>query len=277
MARLCQIPRRPSPLDLVLRTLNAVLFDGNLGTPTTGTLKRLSEGYKIVFKSDFTLSAGTVTGGTVTSFDVYFGPTKVLKARGYTVAIADALDAIDAATITGTETFNNLFFRNATVKGVERRELHVCPGRRQGSGSRRGRRGQRLWVRRERPQWRRWRRHPRRQRHEQAQGGRGRRYLPLFVPMGGADKVKDFSVKDDLVSLDPSLFDSVPVGPLADIYFHVGKTAKTPDHHIIYNWKAGGLPVVDEDGSRIQAQVQVAILPDHLKMKADNIFVADFF
>ena len=34
---------------------------------------------------------------------------------------------------------------------------------------------------------------------------------------------------------------------------------------------------MDDDGSGIQAQVQVAILPDHLKMKADNIFVADFF
>ena len=275
MARLVKFLEGP-PHYLVLRTLNAVLFDGNLGTPTTGAVPvATSDGHKIVFKGDFTLSAGTVTGGTVTSFDVYFGSTKVLKARGYTVAIADALDAIDAATITGTETFNNLFFRNATVKGSNAGDYMFAleGGKALGRGGNdevnafgfgasalNGGDGDDILVGNG---------------TSKLKGGEGDDIFHFFVPMG-ADKVKDFSVKDDLVSLDPSLFDSVPVGPLADIYFHVGKTAKTPDHHVIYNRKTGGL-FVDDDGSGIQAQVQVAILPDHLKMKADNIFVADFF
>ena len=66
-------------------------------------------------------------------------------------------------------------------------------------------------------------------------------FVFLAIPRAAAHRVRDFSVKDDVVALDPSQFDDVPVGHLPDTYFHVGKAAKTADHHVLYNRQTGAL------------------------------------
>ena len=52
-------------------------------------------GHKIVFKGDFVIDNGTLTGGTVHGFDVYYGSTKVLTATGYSVAFSQVQAAIE--------------------------------------------------------------------------------------------------------------------------------------------------------------------------------------
>ena len=111
-------------------------------------------------------------------------------------------------------------------------------------------------------------------------GGKGEDIFTAWGPDGGdflkgGDFFKDFSVKDDVVALHPSSFEGPPEGHLANSYFHVGKAAETADHRVIYDKKTGIL-YWDADGSGIGAQVQIARLPDHLKLKADNIFFGDF-
>ena len=108
-------------------------------------------------------------------------------------------------------------------------------------------------------------------------GGKGEDIFTAWGPDGGdflkgGDFFKDFSVKDDVVALHPSFFEGPPEGHLANSYFHVGKAAETADHRVIYDKKTGIL-YWDADGSGIGAQEQIARLPDHLKLKADNIYL----
>lgn len=275
MARLVKF-LKGGPHVSVLHTLNAVLFDGSLSTSTTDTVSvSTADGQRIVFKGDFTISGGIVTGGMVTSFDVWFGSIKVMKANGYAVPIADALDAIDAANVSGTETFNNLFFRAAKMKGSSAEDtLFALEGGKalagdgndfimgfgsgpvilkggDGDDTFLGNGKSKLW------------------------GGAGDDIFHFRFP-GGADKAKDFSIKDDIVGLHPDLFASInySVGPIDDLQFRVGEAATTPGEIVLYDKKTGSLSI-DLDGSGAMAKVQVGILPDHLKLKADDIFIAD--
>ena len=98
----------------------------------------------------------------------------------------------------------------------------------------------------------------------------------VFATPGGLDRAKDFKVKDDIVALSPDLFGpGWQVGFLDDAQFRKGKAAKTPDEIVIYDKQTGAL-YVDRDGSGAAVQAQVGILPDHLKLKADDIFIGFF-
>jgi hypothetical protein len=58
--------------------------DGVFLTPTTSKLVlETAYGMKIVFKGEFTVEAGVLTGGSVSSFTAFAGPTKVLTCGGY--------------------------------------------------------------------------------------------------------------------------------------------------------------------------------------------------
>ena len=121
MARLIKFLEGP-PHYLVLRTLNAVRVRWQSRRrlrPATVPVST-SEGHKIVFKGDFTLSAGTGDRRNGDQLRRLFRLHQGVEgSRLYGRHLPSAFDAIDAAgAITGTETFNNLFFRNATVKGT---------------------------------------------------------------------------------------------------------------------------------------------------------------
>jgi Ca2+-binding RTX toxin-like protein len=92
----------------------------------------------------------------------------------------------------------------------------------------------------------------------------------LFAnPSGGSDRARDFDVKDDVVGLSRAMFTAdVKVGFLGDAYFRVGKAAETPSEFVLYDKKSGAFSL-DQDGSGPLAPVEIGLLPDHLKLKAN--------
>jgi len=261
-----------SPLNI----LGDILRDGAAGTPQTDAFTLTTpDGMKIVFKGSFTIAGGAITGGTVTGFDVFFGSTKVMKAGGFSIGYASIADAIADATGGNTTPFFELFTANAKIKGSSADDFifgflggkllgkdgndYLAPGA--GKTKLDGGDGDDILVGNG---------------LSKLKGGDGDDMFVFTNNLAsGADKIKDFDVKHDAIALYPFAFDNVPVGYLANAYFHVGKAAKTADHHVIYDKKSGGL-YWDEDGSGAIAQVKIATLDKHLKMHADNIFVADF-
>ncbi len=249
--------------------------------PPTATSFALSapDGARIVFHGNFTISGGVITGGTATGFDLFLGSTKVTKATGAAVSYADLASAIADASTFGLTAFNGHFNSGATIKGSNEDDfLEAGVGGKllgrdgndyiltfKGLTLAKGGDGDDTLVGNG---------------ESRLVGGKGEDIFTAWGPDGGdflkgGDFFKDFSVKDDVVALHPSVFEGPPEGHLADSYFNIGKAAETADHHVIYNKKTGIL-YWDEDGLGGVAQVQVARLPDHLKLKADNIFFGDF-
>lgn len=255
------------------------LYEGVMQPPQADKITFLNpEGHKVVFKGSFTIDNGMVTGGTVTGFDVYLGSLKVMKAKGFSIAHAELMSAIDSIkTSSGHEPFKDLFFAGAKIKGYDNDDfitahagskvlglggddfLRAEPG--QSKVVLKGGDGDDVLV---------------------AHGGSklfGGKGDDIFVygdlGQSSNDFYADFNVKEDVVAIYPGVIPGVPVGPLADNYFHVGKKAKDADDYVIYDRKSGNL-YVDLDGSGNGAQMQIARLPEKLKMTADNIMIADF-
>jgi len=61
------------------------------------------------------------------------------------------------------------------------------------------------------------------------------------------DTIRDFDPREDVILLDYNVFKHMRFGTLDEEYFHVGKKAKTADHHIIFNPKNATL-YYDKDG-----------------------------
>jgi hypothetical protein len=251
----------------------AIAANGDTAEATTTRITTSTdEGYSVVFRGNFTTNGLQVTGGTMTGFDVFVGTTKVMKGRGY----ANAVDEIGDAVTAGFEEFLTLFFSDAKVEGSKvGDDFFVGPGSKVlgndgndrlfafsgGSSLLKGGDGDDVLVGNG---------------MSRLTGGDGDDIFS-FGELAGADRAKDFKVKDDIVALSPDLFDAGwQVGFIDDAQFRKGKAAKTPDEIVLYDKKSGAL-YVDRDGSGVAAvPVQVGILPDHLKLKADNIFIGDF-
>ena len=266
------------PLVRATDALYDALQEGTMSVPTeSGFVLTAPNGARIVFQGNFAISGGVITGGTATGFELYLGSTKVMKASGFAIGHADLASAIaDAATFFGNNEFGTLFFSGATIKGSNDDDFlastaggkllgrdgndYLSTG--QGLTIVKGGDGDDIVVGNG---------------ESRLSGGKGD---DIFVPWAdnnpsGNDYFKDFSAKDDVVALHPGVYNGLSEGHLADSYFNVGKAAETADHHVIYDKKTGSL-YWDPDGSGVGAQVQIARLPDHLKLKADNIFMGDF-
>ena len=93
-------------------------------------------------------------------------------------------------------------------------------------------------------------------------GGAGRDQFIFDAELGATnvDTIQGYSVADDTILLDNSIFDNVgEVGTLAASAFTIGAAATTTDHRIIYNDTTGAL-LYDADGSGGVAAVQFATL-----------------
>ena len=268
------------PLVWATDTLYDALQEGTMGSPTESSfVLSAPNGARIVFQGNFTISGGVVTGGTATGFDLYLGSTKVMKASGATASYADLVAAIAEAATFELGAFNDLFVSGAKVVGSNEDDFlsgavggkllgrdgddYIATGL--GLTTAKGGDGNDVLVGNG---------------ESRLLGGKGEDIFTAWGPDGGdflkgGDFFKDFSVKDDVVALHPSFYEGPPEGHLADSYFNVGKAAETADHHVIYDKKTGIL-YWDADGSGVGAQEQVARLPDHLKLKADNIFFGDY-
>jgi serralysin len=93
-------------------------------------------------------------------------------------------------------------------------------------------------------------------------GGAGSDQFIFDAELGATnvDTIQGYSVADDTILLDNSIFDNVgEVGTLAASAFAIGTAATTTEHRIIYNSTTGAL-LYDADGSGGVAAVQFATL-----------------
>ncbi|MCB1488240.1 MAG: hypothetical protein KDJ88_12385 [Bauldia sp.] len=94
----------------------------------------------------------------------------------------------------------------------------------------------------------------------------------LFKNVHTLDLVKDFNPYDDTVLLSQKAFNVLPVGELAYSAFHVGSSATTADHRILYD-DATGIVRYDPDGTGSASAYDVAKLSPGLAVTSADFFV----
>jgi hypothetical protein len=270
MAKIVKYLKGKPHFETVFALAIAVNGDTTSATTTRVTIST-DEGYSVVFRGNFTVNGLQVTGGTMTGFDVLVGTTKVMKGRGY----AEAVDDIGSAVVAGFDELITLLFSGAKIEGSKAGDdVFAGPGSKAlgnggndwllalagGASFLKGGSGDDVLIGNG---------------MSKLKGGGGDDIFAFTT--SGVDKAKDFTTKDDIVALSPDLFGpGWRVGFIDDTQLRTGKAPKTPDEIVIYNKHTGAL-YVDRDGSgAVAAPVQVGILPDHLKLKADDIFVGFF-
>lgn len=231
------------------------------------------DGIRIVFKGEFIVSGGIVTGGTAESFAVFANQTKVMKGSGFSVPAAELVDAIAQYQIGNDDPLEQIFLNTPTkYVGSELTDFLFGAGvgskliGRQGDDilialdadmTLKGGKGNDLLLAAEG--------------NCLYSGGKGEDVFAFIDPMLG-NKIKDFSPEDDLFMLNPSTFEGVPFGFLADEQFKVGKQASTPEQIIIHQ-KNKGKVFYDQDGSGDTYQpIQFAKVSKGLDLDAQNFY-----
>lgn len=256
------------------------LYDGVLQTPTATQIVVSSEfGQKIVFTGSFTVSGGSVTGGTMTGFEVFAGTTKVMQADGFAASGAALFAALQNFQVDDDDFFDLLFDQALRFIGSKQDdELYgsefddVLAGRAgndelfgwTGNDVLKGGKGNDLLAGDDG--------------FDKLIGGDGDDVFGFFVNLEapvGFSKIKDFTPGEDLIGL--SVFDNIlPPGFLGKEYFHKGTEATTAEQMVIYT-KATGQIFFDADGSGAEAQVQFAKVKPGTKLNAGDFFVDNFF
>ena len=107
-------------------------------------------------------------------------------------------------------------------------------------------------------------------------GGAGRDTFRFdAAPASGIDRIADFNVADDTITLDRTIFTQVSAdvsGALMASQFVVGTAAVSADQRVIYN-AAKGILLYDADGNGAGAAEQVATLGAKLAMTAADFQV----
>ncbi|MBN9020618.1 MAG: calcium-binding protein [Rhizobiales bacterium] len=247
--------------------------DGSFITPTsTKLVLETAYGMKIVFKGEFTVSGGVLTGGTVTSFTAFAGPTKVLKGSGYDLDAVSLVDAVAAWQAFDDQPLSELLLELPT-KYIGSAQDDFLYG--EGFGTKLlGKDGNDTVIGGDADQI--------------LKGGKGDDFLFAhdgfsfmyggkghdvfaFDEPGKPNKIKDFDPDKDQIGLDGWGFDAIGPGFLTDDQFRVGKQAKTESQIIIYDKKTGAL-YYDGDGSGTDAQIQFAKVAKGLDISAGNFF-----
>ena len=89
---------------------------------------------------------------------------------------------------------------------------------------------------------------------------------------GQADKLKDFSVKDDTLWVDNAVFKGLKAGALKKDAFFLGSSAHDATDRFGYSSKTG-IVSYDADGSGKAASIAVAQLAKALKLTYQDFFV----
>jgi Ca2+-binding RTX toxin-like protein len=89
---------------------------------------------------------------------------------------------------------------------------------------------------------------------------------------GNVDKITDFSVSQDKIQLDHTVFAGLATGALSSAAFYVGKGAHDGNDHIIYNSSTGAL-FFDSDGTGSAHQIQFATISSHLPLTSSSFIV----
>jgi Ca2+-binding RTX toxin-like protein len=247
--------------------------DGVFGTPTaTKFVLETPYGMKIVFKGEFTVVEGVLTGGTVSSFKAFAGPTKVLTGSGYELDAVDLVEAIGLWQASDTQPLEDILLDLPTkYLGSKQDDFFYA----EGIGSKifakdgndyvvggdvdqvlKGGKGNDLLFAHDGFSF--------------MYGGKGSDVF-VFADPALPSKIMDFNPNKDMIGLDGWGFDAIGPGFLADDQFHVGKKAKTESQIIIYDKKSGNL-FYDGDGSGTDAQVKFAKVGKNLDISAGNFF-----
>ncbi len=247
--------------------------DGTFRTPTsTKLVLETPYGMKIVFKGEFTVVEGVLTGGTVTSFAAFAGPTKVLTGSGYELDAVDLVEAIGLWQASDQQPLSDLLLDIPTKYIGSKQDDFLYA---EGIGSKilgkagndyviggdvdqvlKGGKGDDLLFAHDGFAF--------------MYGGKGSDVF-VFADPSLPSKIKDFNPNKDLIGLDGWGFDAIGPGFLADDQFRVGKQAKTESQIIIYDKKTGKL-YYDGDGSGPDAQIQFAKVGKGLDISAGNFF-----
>ena len=234
-----------------------------------------------MFTGDFTVSGNDVTGGTMTGFALYLGPTKILEATGFSTDAAELYDAILAYSssevpfddlIPGAATkFVGSKFGDFLLDGeFTDNEFDDLLLGKEADDTLFGFGG-----------------------NDTLKGGKGNDWLADYAGtnkfFGGPgndsfafqlyswatenplSKIKDFVRGEDLINLSTDIPD-LQLGALRKKYFHKGASAEGADDYIIYD-KATGKIFVDHDGSGAGAQIHFASVTPDTKLHARDFIV----
>ena len=255
--------------------INAVLDDGTI-QPPAATRFAVTDPYgnAVVFTGNFTITGGVITAGTVTGFTALTGGTATMTGSGYAISATDLVAALKDAIDNNDDDalWNLVWYRPLVQVGSAMDDELYGPGH---GGTLDGQGGNdELWG---------W------TGNEIIKGGAGNDALgggPGFDHLSGgsgkdvfwvyeetaADRIMDFSVKDDTVALDIDYFGTLGLGFVAKAEFHVGKKAATASQHLIYDKATGGL-FYDADGNGAAAQVKILQIGKDLALTAHDFIV----
>jgi Ca2+-binding RTX toxin-like protein len=225
------------------------IYEGSFTTATSSKfVLETSFGSKIVFKGDFVVSGGVVTGGTVDNFNVFAGRTKVMTETGLDISATALIDAVEDWRGVSSQPLEDLLLAIPTKYiGSEQGDFLYGEGigtkmvGRKGDDSLatadvdtvlKGGKGNDLLVAEAGFSW--------------YEGGKGSDVF-IFIDPTAPNKIKDFG-KGDLIQLNTLTFDGVDQGFLRKTQFTLGSSASTEDEIIIYQKGKGNL-WYDPDGS----------------------------
>jgi Ca2+-binding RTX toxin-like protein len=225
------------------------IYDGSFTTATSARLVLETDyGSKIVFKGDFVVSGGVVTGGTVDHFKVFAGETKVMTESGLDISATALIDAVEAWQTFSSEQLDELLLAiPARYVGSEQDDFLFGEGMgtkilgRQGDDRiatedvdtvLKGGKGNDLLVAESGFSW--------------YSGGKGDDVF-VFVDPATPNKITDFSA-GDLIQLNTLTFEGVGQGFLLKGQFALGASASDEDQIILYQKGKGNL-WYDQDGS----------------------------
>jgi serralysin len=254
------------------------LFGGDLQPPsTTEIVVTDGDNFRVVFEGNFTVVGGDVTGGTVTGFEAFTGTTEMVDGTNFSIDAAALFDALQM--IGSSFSHFDLIFGQAIkwigsefVDGISGTDFGDKIVGRAGSDELYGYDGDDL-----------------------IKGGKGKDLLagndgndilygnagrdffdfrldPANPPIG-IDKIKDFTVGEDMIGI---LASDLKAGLLDPKYFHKGTEAASPDQVIIYDKSTGRL-LFDVDGTGIEAQFQFAKVTPGSRLHASDFMVETLF
>jgi Ca2+-binding RTX toxin-like protein len=225
------------------------LYDGAFTSVSSTKLVLATDyGPSIVFKGNFTVSGGVVTGGTVDSFKVWAGDTKVMTESGLAISATALIDAIDDWQNVSNDPLDALLIGIPTKYiGSDQGDFitalgdgSVVAGRKGDDdlaslgvdSTLKGGKGNDLLLALAE--------------HADMNGGQGTDVFAFsFASMA---KIRDFDPSDDLIELNVLGFPGVDEGFLHGDQFKVGGKASTEDQIILYQKNKGNL-WYDQDGS----------------------------
>lgn len=252
-----------------------IALDEGVLQPATETkfVLETADDIRIVFKGEFTVSGGVVTGGTAESFTVFTSHTKVMKGSGFDMPATELVDAIDEWQLGNFDPLEEIFLETPTrFVGSELTDylFGASPGTtligRKGDDYLlangedlilKGGKGNDLLAAYEGFCF--------------LSGGKGEDVF-VFIDPSLPAKIKDFTPDDDLFLLNPSTFEGVPFGFLADDQFKIGKQASTPEQIIVFQQNKGKV-FYDQDGSGdTYAPIQFAKVDKGLDLTAQHYY-----